>query len=189
MIFKVLLILFEIILSYLLQTSVFSNLTLADVVPDIFMILTASLGYISGKNTAAVTGFVSGMILDLTFGNLIGVYALMYTVIGYICGFSNRIYDNEDYTLPLFIIGSAEFLYNLMYFVLFHLLLGKVDIGYFMMRFLFPRVIYTVTVSIILYRLLNFNFNIFEKIDRKKRIKRGEVIEYSGFDFVGRRGL
>jgi len=189
MIFKFILILLEIIISYLLQTSVFSNLTLADVVPDIFLILTASMGYISGKNTAIMTGFISGLILDFTFGNLIGVYALMYTVIGYFCGFTNRIYDNEDYTLPLFIIGGAEFLFNILYFVFFYLLSGNVDFGYFSMRYLFPRVIYTVLVSIVLYRLLNFNFNIFEKIDRRKRLKNGEVIEYTGFDFVGRRNL
>jgi len=189
MIFKAVLILLEIIISYILQTSVFTNLRLADVVPDIFIILTASIGFTTGINAAALTGFISGLILDLTFGDLVGVYALIYTVIGYICGYSNRIYDNEDYTLPLFIIGGAEFLYNVIFFLFFHLLKGRVDLGHFMIRFLFPRMIYTVIVSIILYRLLNFNYNLFEKIDRRKRMREEVVIEYKGFDFVGRRGL
>ena len=43
MIIKSAVILIEIIVAYLLQTAVFSNLRLADVVPDIFIILTACL--------------------------------------------------------------------------------------------------------------------------------------------------
>lgn len=189
MIFKSIVILIEIIISYLLQTSVFTGLRLADVVPDVFIILISSLGYIAGPNFAAVTGFVCGLILDLTFGGLVGVFALIYTVIGFVCGFSNRIYDHEDYTLPLFIIGLSEFAYNILYYLLFYVLKGNLDFAYFSIRYLLPRVIYTVLVSVVLYRLLNFNYNIFEKIDRHKKDKSEEVIDFKGFDFIGRRGL
>ena len=189
MIFKSIIILVEIIISYLLQTSVFTRLTLADVVPDVFMILVSSLGYIAGSNFAAVTGFFCGLILDLTFGGLVGVFALMYTVIGFVCGLSNKIYDNEDYTLPLFIIGMSEFTYNILYYLLFYVLKGNLDFAYFSIRYLFPRVIYTILVSVVLYRLLNFNYNIFAKIDRHKKNKSEEVIDFTGFDFIGRRSL
>ena len=189
MIIKSAVILIEIIISYLLQTTVFSGLRLADVVPDIFMILIASLAYMCGKKTGAVTGFLCGLLLDLTFGNLVGIYALIYTVLGYSCGFANVVYDPEDYTLPSFLIGGSEFLYNIFYFIFFYVLMGKINIGYFSVRFLFPRVIYTVMVSIVLYRLLNFNFKLFDSMDRKKRLKNEGVIEFKNFDFIGRRSL
>ena len=189
MIIKSAVILIEIIVAYLLQTAVFSNLRLADVVPDIFIILTASIAYMSGKKAGAITGFLCGLLLDLTFGSLVGVYALIYTIIGYFCGYANMIYSPDDYTLPMFIIGGAEFIYNLFYFVFFYLLMGKINLGYFSIRFLFPRVIYTVLVSIIHYRLLNFNFKLFDGIDRRKRLKNEGVIEYESFDFIDRRSL
>ena len=81
MIFKVLLVLAEIVISYILQTSVFSNFRLADVVPDVMMILTVSMAFISGKRAGALSGFVCGFIIDCTYGPLIGLFALMYSQI------------------------------------------------------------------------------------------------------------
>ena len=187
MILKTIVIIIEILVSFLFQTTIFSHLKLADVVPDILMITTASLGYIVGKKTGALTGFVCGLLLDCTYGTLIGLYALMYTAIGYVCGFANRIYSEEDYTLPLFLIGGSEFAFSFIYYVLFYLLKGDLDFGHFSMRFLFPRVIYTVMVSIIIYRLLNLNTRLFDRIDlgAKKR-KGGTTHEYKGLDIFSR---
>ena len=91
-IIKAFIILIEIIIAYLLQTSVFTDLRLADVVPDILMILTASLAYIFGKRTGTLTGFACGMLIDCTYGSLIGLYALMYTVVGYVAGYAHKVY-------------------------------------------------------------------------------------------------
>lgn len=189
MIIKIIIVILEIIVSYLLQTTVFSDLRLADVVPDIFLILVASNAFMFGKNAGCIIGFISGLILDLTFGGLIGVYALIFTVCGFICGFANKLYYHRDYTLPLFIIGGGEFLYNMMYFVLFFVLNGNIDFGHFLVRYLCPRVIYTVIVSIILYRLINLTYYLFRKIDRKKKDRAESVIEYNGLDLFYRRNL
>ena len=180
-IIKAVIILIEIIIAYILQTSVFSELRLADVVPDIMMILTASLAYIFGKKAGTMTGFISGMILDCTYGSLIGLYALLYTVIGYIAGYANKVYDENDYTISYFVVGGAEFLFNLMYYVLFYFLKGDLDIGHFLVRYLFPRVIYTVLISIFMYRLLNMNNSLFYTIDKGVK-KKKEVTVFRGFD-------
>ena len=187
MIFKTLIIILEIIVSYLLQITVFTHLRLADVVPDIMMILTASLGYIVGKKTGVLTGFMCGFLLDCTYGPVLGLFALTYSTIGYMCGFAHRIYSEEDYTLPLFLIGASEFIFNFVYFVCFFLLKGDLDFGHYLMRFLLPRVLYTVMVSIILFRLLNLNSRLFDKIDMKKRKREGgTTYEYNGMDMFNR---
>ncbi|MBP5159561.1 MAG: hypothetical protein ILP10_04615 [Lachnospiraceae bacterium] len=85
-----------------------------------------------------------------------GLFAFMYMLIGYLTGFSFKIYDPEDYTLPLFLVIAAEFVYNLLYYIFFFLLNGKLNIGYYIFRFAMPRVIYTVLISILLYKLINF---------------------------------
>ena len=180
-IIKAVIILIEIIIAYILQTSVFSGLRLADVVPDIMMILTASLAYIFGQKAGTMTGFISGMIMDCTYGSLIGLYALLYTVIGYIAGYANRVYDENDYTISYFVVGGAEFLFNLMYYVLFYFLKGDLDLGHFLVRYLFPRVIYTVLISIFMYRLLNMNNSLFYTLDKGVK-KKKEVTVFRGFD-------
>ena len=165
---KAVIVIIEIIIAYLLQTSVFTELRLADVVPDILMILTASLAYIFGRRTGTLTGFLCGMLIDCTYGSLIGLYALLYTVTGYLAGYAHK-------------VGGAEFLINLMYYVLFYFLRGDLDLGHFLVRYLFPRVIYTVLLSIILYRLINMNNALFYKLSdgmKKKRV----VTVFKGFD-------
>ena len=178
---KAVIVIIEIIIAYLLQTSVFTELRLADVVPDILMILTASLAYIFGRRTGTLTGFLCGMLIDCTYGSLIGLYALLYTVTGYLAGYAHKVYDENDYTISYFIVGGAEFLINLMYYVLFYFLRGDLDLGHFLVRYLFPRVIYTVLLSIILYRLINMNNALFYKLSdgmKKKRV----VTVFKGFD-------
>ena len=189
MILKGLIIFFEILVSFLLQTSVVTNFRLADVVPDILMILTVSLSFIIGKNTGMIAGFSCGLLLDCTFGSLVGLFALIYSAIGYMCGFAHRIYDKDDYTLPLFLIGGAEFLFEFVRYVLFYLLKGDLDLGYYSVRFLFPRVIYTVMVSIILYRLLNLNNNLFGLIDEHREKKNMKTHDFKGYDILNRRDL
>ena len=180
-IIKAIIILIEIIIAYLLQTSVFTELRLADVVPDILMILTASLAYIFGKKTGMLTGFVSGMLIDCTYGSLIGLYALMYTVVGYVAGYAHKVYDENDYTLSFFIVGGSEFLVNLMYYILFYFLKGDLDLGHFLVRYLFPRVIYTVLISIILYRLINMNNSLFYRLSKSIK-KEKRVTVFNGFN-------
>ena len=187
MIIKSLIIIFEILVTYLLQTSVLTHLRLAGVVPDVLMILTISLAFIVGKKTGMLAGFTCGFLLDCTFGSLIGIYSLIYMFLGYLAGFANRIYTNDDYTLPLFLIGGAEFIYEFIYFCFFYLLKGDIDIGYYSVRHMFPRVIYTVMVSILFYRLLNLNFGLFRFIDEKKEQKKVKTHDFMGYDALDRR--
>lgn len=162
MIIRELLILIEIIIAYLFQTSIFSDWQMAGVVPDCLMILIVAIAFMRGRIPGTVYGFICGLLVDMTYGNVIGLFAFMYATIGYICGFANKIYDSEDYTLPYIMIGGAEFVYNFLYYVMFELLDGKLNVWWYMVKYMFPKVIYTVFISIVIYRLYNFQHKYFE---------------------------
>lgn len=148
------------VLLYVLQTSVFTEMALAGVVPDLLLILVVSVAFMRGRIPAMLTGLVSGLIVDCTYNSVIGILALFYVIIGYLAGYSHKVYDENDYTMPLILVGAGELLYNLMYYVIFILLEGKLNIGYYLVRFMFPKVIYTVVVSIVFYKLFNM-FNVY----------------------------
>lgn len=167
---EALVIFIEIIIAYLLQTSVFSNFQMAGVVPDVMMIIVCTVAYTRGRKAGIASGFVCGLLIDLTFGNVLGLFAFMYMTIGFLCGFANKIYDSDDYTLPFVLIGVAEFVYNIMYFILFKFMQGKLNIGWYIIKYMFPKVIYTVFISILIYRLLNMQHNGF--LNLKGRVKR-----------------
>jgi rod shape-determining protein MreD len=147
--------LIEILICFLLQSSVFPAFALANVVPDLLIVLIVANAYSSGIFSGMFTGLFCGLLVDCMFGNVIGLYALIYMVIGYLNGYSNKIYDKEDVTIPLVLIAVSEFSYCFFYYIVEFLMRGRLNVGYYMFRIGLPCVIYTVLVGIIFYKLFN----------------------------------
>ncbi len=143
----------EIILCYLLQTSVFSYFRVSGVVPDCILILIITISYTKGQNSGIVTGFISGLLLDLLFADSIGICALIYMFIAYLAGYANKIYDERNFWLPAIMIFSGEFLFSLAYYITGFLLLGKTSFGTYMLNTILPRSLYTLIIAILLYPL------------------------------------
>ena len=145
----------EIIVCYVLQSSLYQFISLANVMPNLLIILVVSAAYMRGRMTGMVIGFFSGLLVDIQFGNLIGLYALLMMIIGYLAGFANKIYSRDDYTLPLFFIAAADFVYQFLYYILEFLIRGRLDFLYYLRTLILPEIIYTVAASVILYKLLH----------------------------------
>jgi rod shape-determining protein MreD len=107
-----------------------------------------------GRMTGMMIGFFSGLLIDILFGNVIGLYAMLLLLIGYIAGFANKIYSRDDFTFPLIFIAIANFLYQFLYYVFEFLLRGKLDFLYYFRKLILPEVIYTVAAATIFYKLL-----------------------------------
>lgn len=146
----------EIILCFIIQSSTFHYFALANIMPNLLLILVVSTAYMRGRTAGLLLGFFSGLLVDLMYGNfIIGLYALLYLLIGYLMGFTNKVYSNDDYTLPIVFIAVSDFVYGFFYYVFEFLLRGRLNLLYYLRRFIFPEVIYTVAVSIFLYKLLH----------------------------------
>ncbi|CRZ34362.1 rod shape-determining protein MreD [Herbinix hemicellulosilytica] len=145
----------EIIICFVLQSSLYQFINLANVMPNLLIILVVATAYMRGKTTGMTVGFFSGLLVDIQFGNLIGLYALLMMLIGYVAGFANKIYSRDDYTLPLFFIAIADFVYQFLYYILEFLIRGRLDFLYYLRAKILPEIIYTVAVSVILYKLLH----------------------------------
>ena len=62
---RLLIVLIEIIVCFLLQTAVFSFFRVSGVVPDCLLILVITIAYTRGQISALFVGFFSGLLLDL----------------------------------------------------------------------------------------------------------------------------
>lgn len=155
----------EIIICFVLQSSLYQFISLANVMPNLIIILVVATAYMRGKTAGMVMGFFSGLLIDILFGNLIGLYALIQMIIGYIAGFAHKVYSRDDYTLPLFFIAIADFTYQFLYYIFEFLLRGRLDFPYYLRKIILPEVIYTVAAATIIYKLLNL---INHKLDRNE---------------------
>ena len=143
-----------ILVCFLLQCTVFHALSFGGIIPNLLIILTASYGFMGGRKSGLLTGFLSGLLLDIFFGEVIGFYALIYMYIGYINGTFCKIFFPEDIKLPLCLISASDLAYNILCYCLLFLLRSRFQIGYYFMNIILPEVIYTVAVSLILYPLI-----------------------------------
>ena len=80
-----------ILAAYLLQCSVFPALEIGGIKPNLMLIITASFGFMRGPREGMFVGIASGLLIDIQSGDMIGFYALIYLVAGYLNGLFEQI--------------------------------------------------------------------------------------------------
>lgn len=158
----------EIGFCFFLQTILFPNLAIGGIVPNILLILTVSTAYMQGKLKGLYMGLICGLITDVLCGSLLGLYGIVYMVIGYLNGTAYRIYYRDDYVMPVLLIGVSNFVSGFCVYVFEFLLKGKLDVGYYLRRIIIPEMLYTVLVSIVLYKLIHTIHNKLERWVKKE---------------------
>lgn len=153
---RIILVLIQLIVCFLLQSTVMPALSMAGVVPDLMLILVITVAYTRGRVPGMLTGLAAGLLTDVCFNDMIGLCGLFYLCIGYFAGFSINIYDERDYTLPLLMVTAGEFLYSFAYYVAYFLLRSRTEFGYYFVHLILPRMIYTVLAAVILYPLFHW---------------------------------
>ena len=139
---------FLILAAFLLQTTVFQYFQIASVTPNLLLILTSAFGLMRGKKEGLMVGFFSGLMIDLFYGSLFGFYALLYMYIGYLNGFFCKVFYDDD------IKAASDLVYSLLMYVLQFLLRVRLHFFDYLAHIILPEMVYTVVLSILLYRLL-----------------------------------
>ena len=119
---------FLIIISFIMQTTVFRFFDFGGITPNFLIILTASYGFMRGDKSGILVGFFCGLLIDVFFGTYIGFFALIYMYIGFVIGF--------------------------VCYVLMFMFRTRFNIGYYMMHVIVPEIIYTTIVSIFYYPII-----------------------------------
>ena len=143
-----------IIICFLLQTTVFKGLAFGGIVPNLLIVLTAAFGFMRGERTGLLVGFFCGLLADIFFGNVLGLNAMIYMYIGYANGCFNHIFYEEDIKLPIFLISASELVYGLGTYVIMFMMRSRFAFTYYMIRIIFPELLYTIVVTLVFYRLM-----------------------------------
>lgn len=159
-----------ILLCYLLQTTLFFHLKLAGVIPNLLIILTVSNAYICGQKDGLFTGLMCGLLSDMVFGSLIGLHALIYMLVGYIFGYANALYWNNDFSVPLILTGIADFVYNFIFYVFEFLLRGKMNFLIYLKTIIIPEAVYTMLVAVLLYKVIWYSNKLALPSDSREEI-------------------
>ena len=102
---------------------------------------------------------------------MIGFYALIYLVAGYLNGLFEQIYFDEDIKLPLFLIAVSDLLYGLCIYVFTFLLRSDFNFLYYLNRIIIPEAIYTIVITLGVYPLLLFINHKLEAVEKRSASK------------------
>lgn len=89
----------------LLQTTVFPELTLLGVKPELLYLVTVVFAALLGPAEGAVVGFVSGLAQDFLLNTPKGITALTLTMLGYTVGLARQYITSPSPLLPAILVA------------------------------------------------------------------------------------
>ncbi|MDR1800938.1 MAG: rod shape-determining protein MreD [Lachnospiraceae bacterium] len=156
---------------FLLQTNLFPAFRLAAVTPNLLIVLVASCGFMRGQTSGMLVGFFSGLLLDAFSGGVLGFNMLLYTSIGYANGYFQRMFFADDIKFPVIMIGISSLISSSLTYIAFYFLNGDFAFWNQLRRVVIPELIYTMLLSIPLYRLILAVHTHLEKTESKRASK------------------
>ena len=147
-----------ILISAILQGTLFKALSIGSITPNLLLILTVSFGFMRGKKNGIWIGFFCGILKDLLSDGLLGFYALVYLCIGYAAGCCCKLFYDEELRVPIILMAAGDLVYGGLVYGMQYLMRGRIQFYYYFGRIIIPEMIYTVLMTVLLYRLL-FNIN------------------------------
>lgn len=141
----------SVFVGFLLDTIVFSRLGVYGVQLNTLTILVVLFSILCGAYSGAAAGIAGGLLVDIMFGQHLGLSSLQYLIIGILAGiFYNRYYA-DNVLLPAIVVGASSILKEILS-ALFMLLLGvQFDLAIIMIRYVVPCAIVSAAVAIPLF--------------------------------------
>ncbi|MEX2275153.1 MAG: rod shape-determining protein MreD [Actinomycetota bacterium] len=123
---RVLVFVLVVVTALLLQTTLFSDVTLVGAKPELVYLVAIVFAMLEGPATGATSGFVAGMAQDFLLNSPKGITALTLTLLGYVVGTLRQYIVSDSPLLPTVIVGAGTFA-GILFYGLVSFLLGQLD--------------------------------------------------------------
>ena len=164
---RILIIALVIYVSFQLQVSIFGQIPLGGVTPNVLIAVVSTYGFMKGRKYGIIIGFCTGLLLDVFSGNLFGMYALIYMYIGLLNGMFRKQFYGDELRLPMILIGTSDLIYGIVTYLILFAIRSQYDFYFYLMNIILPEVVYTILVSIFVYYIILHINNWVEKLEKK----------------------
>jgi rod shape-determining protein MreD len=107
------------ILAIVIQSTLLASATLLGVIPQLALVVIVSFAFVDGERVGLVTGFFGGLIIDLLLPqSIVGLSALVYTLIGYGVATFRQFTTSESVWTPVLVVGVASAVAEVSYALL-----------------------------------------------------------------------
>ncbi|MBR7164263.1 MAG: rod shape-determining protein MreD [Clostridia bacterium] len=153
-VFKFLLTAILIFVLTILQTTVIQGIEVFHVIPNLLLITVVCYSLLHGDYSALVVGVVCGFLLDINGGRVVGMNALLCTVLAYVCiCVSGSLYSNNGLIAMIFVLIFSLF-YELIVYIFYFAIWGQGAFFYALFCKILPAAVYNGLATILLYPLV-----------------------------------
>jgi len=156
---KVLIVSAIVSLGLVLQSSLLPFLEVRGVKPDLLLVMLVGMGFWGGNPLGITVGLLTGLLMDVLYGQALGLHALQYMIIGFGAGlFYNRItYARLLY--PMMLTVGACLIKNILLYL--YLFFSQTDAaaGAFISQVVFPEMGYSLILTYPVYFLMKWLFS------------------------------
>ncbi len=152
---KRVLVVFGIVLAlFLIQTAILPRIPYLVSVPNLMLIATFAFGFLRGRVEGMIVGVLSGLLMDVFHGGVIGFYTLIFLYIGYMNGILAKYLVSDVILLPMGLCLINEIFYSGYVYVFGFLIRNRVDFGSYFHSVIMPEFLLTVLATVIVYGLI-----------------------------------
>ena len=151
---RVLVTIVVIVTALLLQSTLFWDLKLLGVRPELMYLITIVIAILEGPNEGAVTGFVAGLAQDFLLNQPKGITALTLTLVGYAAGLARQYIVSPSPLMPTILVGVGTAA-GIAFYQVVAFLLGQLQETFtFAVRVTLLTALYGAILTPIVYPLL-----------------------------------
>lgn len=133
-----------VVINLILTGTVFVNLNIADIAPDLIICTMVSIALLEKSMMGAVVGGICGIVLDIMFTGIIGSYALPWFLMGALLYFaSNQVRYIDNYLVPFIFALGAGFVKELINALIAYMLGYSFSLPYMLARYSLPETLVT----------------------------------------------
>jgi rod shape-determining protein MreD len=140
--------------AFVLQVSIASHIAIFGVVPNFMFLVVVTIALTQGPVAGGVSGFVGGLLFDLLGSGIVGPYALVLTVVGYVAGMLTANLFAEGWLLPVSVVAVASLATEVAHGIVLVVLGTGLQFWHELIMVMLPSVIYHTALAVIAYPLL-----------------------------------
>ncbi|MDO8963046.1 MAG: rod shape-determining protein MreD [Coriobacteriia bacterium] len=135
----------------ILQIAVAPYMSIFGVVPNVIFLVVVTLALVEGPVAGCTAGFVGGLLFDLLGNSVVGPYALVFCVVGYVAGLLQANMFAEGWLLPVTVVGLAGLGAEITHGVILSVLPAGAPFWGTMWRVMLPGALYNTALAVLVY--------------------------------------
>ncbi|ONI43301.1 rod shape-determining protein MreD [Candidatus Epulonipiscioides gigas] len=156
------------VMSLALQNTLMEFIRIGGISPNFLTMLVVAFSLLRGKKEGTIIGLLGGLLYDLSYSHIFGIYSIGYMIVGFCCGKLHYFCYRETRILPLTCTCFASLFINTITILRF-ILIGNLNFLYFYFCKVLPELIYTAVLTLIIYRCIYFINDRLEEQEKKSR--------------------